>query len=198
MSCSACSWTSTAASTPSASTATEPRASSRRPPRPRRLPPRQAVPRHARGRQRSLGRRCRLGEESPSDHAAGSRGQIAQSIYLVSYSGDVYHSCFFHVMFIVPLIFSVDVLIMLVKDECNCDGKGEMDRDILPRCVAWWPRCGSPMLCSDGPPLLDGCRWLSLVQFPVVACIEPGVHLSFSLSLLLLSLALLLLVRPVA
>ena len=101
-------------------------------------------------------------------------------------------------MFIVPLIFSVDVLIMLVKDERNCDGKGEMDRDILPRCVAWWPRCGSPMLCSDGPPLLDGCRWLSLVQFPVVACIEPGVHLSFSLSLLLLSLALLLLVRPVA
>ncbi|VAI85010.1 unnamed protein product [Triticum turgidum subsp. durum] len=56
---------------------------------------------------------------------------------------------------------------------------------------AWWPRCGSPMLCSDGPPL-----WFSLVRFPVVACVEPWVRLSFALSLLLLSLALLLLVRP--
>ncbi|XBI79655.1 hypothetical protein VPH35_089047 [Triticum aestivum] len=94
-SCSARSWTSTAASTPSASPATEPRASSRRLPWPRRLPPRQAVPRRARGRRRSPGRRCRLGgerdgrgEESPSDHAAGSRGQIGQSIYLVSYSDE--------------------------------------------------------------------------------------------------------------
>ncbi|KAM3348653.1 hypothetical protein ACQJBY_022115 [Aegilops geniculata] len=56
-----------------------------------------------------------------------------------------------------------------------------MDWDILPRRAAWWPRCGSPMLCSDGPPLLDGCRWLSLVRFPVVACVEPRVRLSFSL-----------------
>ncbi|XP_044429832.1 uncharacterized protein [Triticum aestivum] len=61
---------------------------------------------------------------------------------------------------------------------------------------AWWPRCGNPMLCSDGTPLPAGCRWLSLVRFPVVACVEPWVRLSFALSLLLLSLALLLLVRP--
>ncbi|XP_020197028.1 uncharacterized protein [Aegilops tauschii subsp. strangulata] len=54
-----------------------------------------------------------------------------------------------------------------------------MDWDILPRRDAWWPRCGSPMLCSDGPPLLDVCRWLSLVRFPVVACVEPWVRLSF-------------------
>ncbi|XP_037417749.1 uncharacterized protein LOC119281316 [Triticum dicoccoides] len=73
-----------------------------------------------------------------------------------------------------------------------------MDWDILPCCAAWWPRCGSFMLCSDGPPLLDGCRWLSLVRFPVVACVEPWVCLSFSLILLLLSLALLLLVHPAA
>ncbi|XBI82772.1 hypothetical protein VPH35_091375 [Triticum aestivum] len=42
------------------------------------------------------------------------------------------------------------------------------------------------------------CCSLSLVQFPVVACVEPWVRLSFSLSLLLLSLALLLLVGPAA
>ncbi|EMS48656.1 Vacuolar protein sorting-associated protein 2-like protein 3 [Triticum urartu] len=42
------------------------------------------------------------------------------------------------------------------------------------------------------------CCWLSLVRFPVVACVEPWVRLSFSLSLLLLSLALLLLVGPAA
>ncbi|KAF7101595.1 hypothetical protein CFC21_102881 [Triticum aestivum] len=63
---------------------------------------------------------------------------------------------------------------------------------------AWWPRCGNPMLCSDGTPLPAGCRWLSLVRFPVVACVEPWVRLSFALSLLLLSLALLLLIRPAA
>uniref|UniRef100_A0A8R7NZD2 Uncharacterized protein n=1 Tax=Triticum urartu TaxID=4572 RepID=A0A8R7NZD2_TRIUA len=62
---------------------------------------------------------------------------------------------------------------------------------------AWWPRCGSPMLCSDGPPLLDGCRWLRFVLL-VVVCVEPWVRLSFSFSLLLLSLALLFLVRPAA
>ncbi|KAM3329831.1 hypothetical protein ACQJBY_026700 [Aegilops geniculata] len=44
-----------------------------------------------------------------------------------------------------------------------------MDWDILPRRAAWWPRCGSPMLCSDGPPLLDGCRW-TLVEFGTVSC----------------------------
>ncbi|KAM3407568.1 hypothetical protein ACQJBY_001135 [Aegilops geniculata] len=48
-----------------------------------------------------------------------------------------------------------------------------MDWDILPRRAAWWPRCGSPMLCSDGPTLLDSFRWLSLIRFPVVACVEP-------------------------
>ncbi|KAM3407569.1 hypothetical protein ACQJBY_001135 [Aegilops geniculata] len=57
-----------------------------------------------------------------------------------------------------------------------------MDWDILPRRAAWWPRCGSPMLCSDGPTLLDSFRWLSLIRFPVVACVEPWVRLSFSLS----------------
>uniref|UniRef100_A0A453HWV1 Uncharacterized protein n=1 Tax=Aegilops tauschii subsp. strangulata TaxID=200361 RepID=A0A453HWV1_AEGTS len=68
-----------------------PRPGGRRQPRPRRLPPRPDVPCRARGQQGSLGRHRRSGgerdgrgEESPSDHAAGGRGQIAQSIYLVS------------------------------------------------------------------------------------------------------------------
>ncbi|XP_048554640.1 uncharacterized protein LOC125536429 isoform X2 [Triticum urartu] len=42
------------------------------------------------------------------------------------------------------------------------------------------------------------CCWLSLVRFPVVVCVEPWVRLSFSLSVLLLLPALLLLVRPAA
>ncbi|XP_044394319.1 uncharacterized protein [Triticum aestivum] len=47
-----------------------------------------------------------------------------------------------------------------------------MDWDILPCRAACWTRCGSPMLCSDGPPLLDGCRWLRFI-FLWFACSLP-------------------------